>query len=66
MEIWQRICQMSARITVAQNFQEITRGLLSADCMADYNFQIKKTVQICLSMKKIFMCFHNQVKFEKW
>lgn len=53
MEIWQRICQMSARITVAQNFQKITRGLLSADCMADYNFQIKKMVQICLW--KIFL-----------
>lgn len=57
---------MSARITVTQNFQEISRGLLSVDGMADYNFKIKKMVQICLSMNNIFMGFHNQIKFKKW
>lgn len=54
---------MSARITVTQKFQEISRGLLSVDGMADYNFKIRKMVQICLSMNNIFMGFHNQIKF---
>lgn len=32
---------MSARIIVTQNFQEISRGLLSADSVADYILKIK-------------------------
>lgn len=57
---------MSARIIVTQNFQEISRGLLSVDGMADYNFKSKRMVQICLSINNIFTGLHNQIKFKKW
>jgi len=40
-------------------------GLLSVDGVADYNFKIKKMVQICLSMNNIFMGFQNRTKFLK-
>lgn len=57
---------MSARIIVTQNFQEISRGLLSVDGMADYNFKSKRMVQICLPINNIFTGLHNQIKFKKW
>lgn len=52
---------MSARLTVTQNFQVISRSLLSVGGMVDYNSKIKKQmVQTHPSMNSILGLNHEQ------
>lgn len=51
---------MSARLTVTQNFQVISRGLLSVGGMVDYNSKMKKMVQIHSSMNSFLGLNHKQ------